>query len=1100
MAYNINMTTATAFFTNANAGTGPSAAQTLALQAIVNDFASAQITDEVAFGKIVNLAADSTTAVSVGAYEFFLGYAPSQAGLTALNAAYVGSGAQANLNGENRFIAQSVSLALNNTDAKAAFSASYGSMTVQAAAKAAYLIIIGQAAADANNVNVDNAVNNFLASASAVAYYKTFIKANVPGITDADLDLAVKAAIVGEILYQATSFDNGAGIGSYASATTNLLKDLADDGNLVGNNVAGIDLFAAYGQGNTGGQTFTLTTGVDAGASFTGGNGADTFNGTTGTNVLTALDALDGGAGVDTLNYITTAALTVPGTATVKNIEIANLTSGGTVTVDASTWTGLTSLTANSYGGSDVTVDAASVTAVDSNLAGGSIVVTGATNVTVDASKVDGGDITVVDATGAVAITSQVIDNTAGNIEVTGGTTVAITQNIKAGATATAGAVVVENGGDLISVSATVTKGTGSTPTYNSINIKGIADGADADDTIKTVSASGYTSLTTVQTNQISTLNLTTGSGNIVIDNSDAAVGTAVTALTVNANGLTGGTLDDADVYESLTIKTSGAASTLANITLGAMETLTISGDKKLTLTSLAGATALESIDASASTGGVTISSTLGNGIAFAGGSGVDTITLGTTTKAITTGDGNDVVTLVSGGGVGVGGSINAGAGTGDVLSFADADDATTLSGTATFEGKISGFEIVRLAGAAGAGVTANLANLDDIKQVEVTANIGQTIALTNLASGGSVKYTAAQAAATTLTVSDATTGTADVVNLAISSAAGLNVNTINAANVETVNFSTDDTAATVTNIAHTATLVDAAAKAITISGDAGLALTFTGTALESFDASGVTAGTVTWTAGATGDLEVKGGAFANVFTFNAVAGDITYTGGAKADTITAASHDGDSTWSLGNGANSLTVGDGDNTVTGGTGVDNVTVGDGNNTITTGDGADIVEIGTGENTVNLGAGDDTLTIGAQAHVNTVDLGTGDDTVIFGGVQTAAGFYTSISGAGDDDVLDFSGTINGNTTAAALGTKITLGGASSFANYLDAAAAANDGGTDSVVHWFTYNGNTYVVIDNDDAVTFQDGVDQVVELTGIHNLATSTVDANGVITL
>jgi S-layer protein len=153
--------------------------------------------------------------------------APSQAGLTALNAAYVGTGSQVGLNGENRFIAQSVSLALGNTAAKTAFTASYGGSSIADATASAYNVIVGNQTA---GVNAAAAVA-FLSSAASVAYYTNFVKANVPGLATgsaADIDLAVKAAIVGEIFWNATQANNGLGIGSYATATNNLLKDLKD--------------------------------------------------------------------------------------------------------------------------------------------------------------------------------------------------------------------------------------------------------------------------------------------------------------------------------------------------------------------------------------------------------------------------------------------------------------------------------------------------------------------------------------------------------------------------------------------------------------------------------------------------------------------------------------------------------------------------------------------------------------------------------------------------------------------------------------------------------------------------------------------------------
>ena len=49
-------------------------------------------------------------------------------------------------------------------------------------------------------------------------------------------------------------------------------------------------------------QTFTLTTGVDTGAAFTGGDGDDIFIASQTT--LTAADYLQGGAGKDTLRFI----------------------------------------------------------------------------------------------------------------------------------------------------------------------------------------------------------------------------------------------------------------------------------------------------------------------------------------------------------------------------------------------------------------------------------------------------------------------------------------------------------------------------------------------------------------------------------------------------------------------------------------------------------------------------------------------------------------------------------------------------------------------------------------------------------------------------
>ena len=164
-------------------------------------------------------------------------------------------------------------------------------------------------------------------------------------------------------------------------------------------------------------------------------------------------DAVDGGAGTDTLNIIRTVAYTTPVSATVKNIETANVTSGATVTLDATSWTGLTTLNTTGVGGAVVTAaattdvsvtDTAMVTATDAGIA-----INGGKNVTATltaANATTDGDATaeivvgaVTAATGTVAVTltgayADGADNAMSNIAVVGGTSVSVTT--KAGLTA----------------------------------------------------------------------------------------------------------------------------------------------------------------------------------------------------------------------------------------------------------------------------------------------------------------------------------------------------------------------------------------------------------------------------------------------------------------------------------------------------------------------------------------------------------------------------------------------------------------------------------------------------------------------------------------
>lgn len=65
---------------------------------------------------------------------------------------------------------------------------------------------------------------------------------------------------------------------------------------------------------------------------------------------------------------------------------------------------------------------------------------------------------------------------------------------------------------------------------------------------------------------------------------------------------------------------------------------------------------------------------------------------------------------------------------------------------------------------------------------------------------------------------------------------------------------------------------------------------------------------------------------------------------------------------------------------------------------------------------------------------------------------------------------------------------------SLAARLDTAAGANVMATSghSIVRWFQYSGDTYVVVDNSDAWTFQAGVDQAVKLVGLIDLSTLNI--------
>lgn len=630
----------------------------------------------------------------------------------------------------------------------------------------------------------------------------------------------------------------------------------------------------------------------------------------------------------------------------------------------------------------------------------------------------------------------------------------------------------------------------------------GLTDsGGTGADKLATVVLDGNTGAATITSDVLTSLSLANTNQSATIT---AAAGTR--ALELNLNAVTGGTIADA---EATSVKVTASGSNSSGITLSAAKatSVTIDAAKDLTLTSLNAAVAttvtisgagkttlsalatakLATIDASGTSGGVVVTPSLGTDIAFTGGSGKDSVTVGLTTKAISMGDGDDTVVL-SGAGVGTGGSISGGAGT-DTLSMTATNANTTNASKSdsTFATSVTGFEKLVLTG--GGTNTIDLSKLGITGWVDASGATAAT--LNKFGANGTLSLTAATTAVT-VSLADAT-GSSDVLNIALGNTAGTAFGTVTASGVETVNINSDDTATTATGITHSLTLVDTAAKTIKVTGDAGLTLTHAGTALTLLDASAVTKdGAVTFTsANLAAAATIKTGAGNDVITVdNATTKAVTIEAGDGDNTISAQNGLGN-TITSGKGDATITVTGGNNTITTGEGDATITAGGGNNTITLGKGTNTVTVGNGNNTIVGGSGDDTITFGTG--LNTVTGGGGDDTFHVP-VSPNGNIYSTITDAGAGDVIVFAtdkGTEAwlGGTAAAA---KITLAGTASFDSYLNAAAAGN-GGTNGSVAWFQFGGDTYVVYDVSASTTaFVAGADTVVKLSGLVELKDSTI--------
>jgi S-layer protein len=918
-------------------------------------------------------------------------------------------------------------------------------------------------------------------------------------------------------------------------------------------------------------RAIMLTTGVDA---ITGTAGNDTINGT-GTT-LTALDGIDGGNGTDTLVIRDAAGVmgtTAPAgmTIAVEKIDINTAGALGQVTaasqaaqkeidtvtfttIDDATdatvtytvvWNGVTVTTAardntataaeagtlvanaiNAIAGSTVATVVGSQVVITAPVAGTALPAysitssDGADVITIADSQanqaaVAGSTAAVYDFSGVTGLT-DVTAKAAGNVNVK------LADTTDASITTTTGSVTVDGGKVVTTSGATGAVAITGAAGLTSASVTGattvtIADNGTEADTLATVSISGATGASTVASDALTKLTVANSNQNVTVT---AAAATRALDLTVNK--LTGGTIQDAEAT-SLALTSTGTASTGVTVSTAKATTISVAGDKAVSF-ALAGTGASQAANLAitvTNTAGATITTQLDNDVSFTGAAGDDKVTIGATTKAVNVGDGNNTVTIATGvTTIGTGGTVTAGAGTQDVLSMAAADAATATADAtakAAFADKISGFERLTL-GDAAASAEVKLNNLDNIQYVNVgdVAN-AQTLTLSGVATGFTLNAnsgTTGTGAVAVALATDGAVGTTDVLNVGISNSTAKDLQALTANKFETINFTSDDTATTPAGgFLHIVSALSAdAVKTISVTGDAGFNLGYTGTTATTVDASGITKGGFTWTAGALAASSVVKGTAAGTNTINLDATTtastfVTYTGGSGNDLVDASSSNNNNVFSLLGGDNNLQSGNGNNTVTlasdgavavsnGATG-NSITLGNGNNTVTdTGTKGAYVSVGTGSNTITLGSGNDFVTVGAAAGLNVINVGSGTDTVVIGGVQAAGGYYTSITGFGAGDVLNLAAVTATAAADAALGAKITLGANASFANYLDAAAAGTiaDNGA-AVIKWFQFSGNTYVVVDTEtgagvDGNTFQDGVDSVVELVGLIDLTTS----------
>jgi S-layer protein len=822
------------------------------------------------------------------------------------------------------------------------------------------------------------------------------------------------------------------------------------------------------------GTTYDLTTAVNT---FAGGSGDDTFRAWVD-NSWSQADTIDGGGGTDTFSIIDSGGITAtPTGATVKNVETVTI-SADNVSLTTTTWTGLTSISTTTTAGGTVLTAAATTNVVAADtLAAAATNIKGGKDVTVTATGATTGTITVGSSTaseqpaGAVAVTSttSTAANTMGAIAVTGGTTVNVTQAAgnAVNTTTVAGPVTVTGGASTTAVTVSDTRRATAAAavvgrTNGAVVVHDKNKGSNtAAGTIATVTLENFAAAS-IDSSAISTVNLAGHGTSVEISRGDLTATPTANTLTINVDNLTldsmlrdnESTSDDG--FTTVNVVTNTADSVVGYISFADATALNFTGSKKFTTDNgsdvLTAVTAITSGD-----GGVSIGTELGTSVLFTGGAGADTISIGTTTKAITMGAGNDKVTTSSAA-VGTGGSVNGGDDT-DTIVMTDSL-AAGADGNATFNTNFTSFEVLELSEVLAASTTLDIRGLNDVKAVTLTNGGADnaTAIIDYLDSGSTVTLKGTAGTGLTIRVDGADFSASDTLNLVVSSSSAVDATAANltALNVETINISAPDATSTGgTAVVHTLVLADNATT-INVSGNNGLTLVDNDTvaAVTTFDASGVVANGTADTAAL---LAVT---FAHQNTSSTAT--VTMTGGAGNDILT------------GNA--------GTDTITGGAGNDNLTGGAGVDTLTGGTGADWFKFGTADNSGITG------TESITDFTITSDNSTTDKLVLLTTVPLANQTSTAIT------------TVPGlsNLTATVSDGVITLGGTD--AGSVDTVGELIlifqeiDNATQQIGA-AVMGGNTYVLTDNNTDVK------DVIKLTGVTGVTdiARTAAANTIVT-
>jgi hypothetical protein len=681
----------------------------------------------------------------------------------------------------------------------------------------------------------------------------------------------------------------------------------------------------------------------------------------------------------------------------------------------------------------------------------------------------------------------------------------------------------------------------------------GVANGAVKIDTttaaaLKTVTVDGYTATgsgfvgTGATSTALETLNLLNGGAfkvtaaaeTLAVNLTKVGASAAVAALeldvattktlNVTSNGTNYANLDLADATATTTLNVSGTGLlSAAGSALNNVATIKVSGTGGLDLGTTTTRDKVTSVDTTGVTEGTTTIKINGTAT-YAGGAGKDMVTVADAataiSKAINLGAGDDTLTLV-GGSIAVP-TVDLKGGDGKDTIAMSAANAAALSVNGDFAAKIDGFEVLSIDKATTAGIV-NLANLDNINYV-ISANSSTvpgtatpatfSVTIANSATAGDVvKFNGA----TIYTVPANTTLSATQLAQALAAAGitgwtvtGLNGNTINFASTATgeaavvptttFEFTDGDNSGNVTfavNSKVNGADAGADAAALTINnlangGTLELTAGGAGAIVNIKDAGTGTADVLNIVAKATGLGVVTANNVETVNVEAASASSLTVAGNTALTTINVTGSK-DITLALASTDTKVAAVN----ASAATGAVTVNLAQHNGvavTVTGGSANDVLTASAGTNghadVLIGGAGDDTLVAGSNGARLTG--GAGNDLFVLSTGTKEANTYSIITDMQAGDLLQLK---NDNVNVATPGSEIVtkfakltaeLGSTAVFSNFVDAAIAQAE---DGAAVWFSFGGNSYVVIDNGDAAvtTFENGTDSIIQIAGVNTL-------------